>query len=118
MNSIKLAPLIVAGLLSWATPTQAHMTEECLVSIVKMDLSIAAVNRLYSAWMTGHLSGWTPQQLNKLKAQLDVAKAKKEAALPNLALCCAPGRSRPMPGCDGTLDPKYDQYDQYDLDTE
>ena len=91
------------------------MTEECLVSIVKMDLSSSATSRLFAAWLAADLRGKPPEQLNKLKAQLDVAIAKKKAALPNLILCCAPGLSRPAPGCDGAMDPNYDQYD---LDTD
>ena len=105
------APVVVAGMLVYAPPAQAHMTAECLTSIVKMDLSSNAVTRLFSTWMTGKLAGWAPDQVSKVKSQLDAAKTKKDAALSNLALCCAPGRPQPMPGCDGTLDPNYDRYD-------
>jgi len=110
-RAVSVSALNVAGLAFYAAPAQAHMTGECLTSIVRMNLSYSAVNRLFSAWKTGKLAGWTPEQLSKVKAQLDAAKAKKDAALPNLALCCAPGRPQPMPGCDGTLDPNYDRYD-------
>ena len=110
-RAVPVAALIIAGLALCGAPAQAHMTGECLTSIVKMNLSSSAVSRLFSAWMTGKLAGWSPEQLSKVKAQLDRAKAKKSAALPNLALCCAPGRSEPMPGCEGKLDPNYDRYE-------
>ena len=105
------APVVVAGILVYATPAQAHMTAECLTSIVKMNMSSTAVGRLYATWLTGKLAGWSPDHVSRVKAQLDAAVAKKDAALPNLILCCAPGRSHPIPGCDSTLDPNYDRYD-------
>ena len=111
MNSAKLTPFVVAGMLVYATPAQTHMTAECLTSILKMNLASTAVGRLYSTWLTGKLAGWTPKQLATLYGQLHTAKVKRDAAQQNLVLCCAPGRASPTPGCDGTLDPNYDRYD-------
>ena len=110
-RAVPVAASIVAGLVAYAVPAPAHMTAECLTSIAKMNMSSAAVSRLYSTWLTGKLAGWSPEHVSRVRAQLDAAVAKKDAALSNMALCCAPGRSRPMPGCDSTLDPNYDQYD-------
>ena len=103
--------LIIMSTLLYAAPVQAHMTAECLTSILKMVMSSSAVSRLYSGRMSGELAGFTPQELNKIDAQLNVALARRGTALSNLVLCCAPGHSRPLPGCDGTLDPNYDDYD-------
>ena len=103
--------ILSALLLSSANSAQAHMSKECLVSIVKLNLSTDAFRRLNTAWTMGKLLGLAPNELNKVKRQRDAAEARKKAALPNLALCCPPNRSRPVKGCDGSLSPNYDRYD-------
>lgn len=107
-RAILLAALV---LIAGAPAAAAHMTKECLVSIVKLNSSTDAVRRLNTAWVIGQLLGAPPKQLSNLKEQLGIAEDRKKAALPNIVLCCAPGRSHPLPGCDGTLDPDYDSYD-------
>lgn len=107
----RFALLTIAILFAHTAPAKAHITKECLISIVKLNLSTDAFRRLNTAWTMGQLLGLTPDELNRIKKQRDIADARKSAALPNLALCCAPGRSRPMSGCDGSLDQNYDRYD-------
>ena len=66
MNILRrFVPLLVVGLLTYTAPSQAHMTKECLVSIVKLNLSTDAFRRLNTAWVIGQLLGEPPSELNR-----------------------------------------------------
>ena len=80
------ALLIAAILFAYTEPAQAHMSKECLISIVKLNLSSDAARRLNTAWAIGQLLGLTFNELNKIKEQRDIAAARKNAALPNPSL--------------------------------
>ena len=106
----RFAFLIVAIPLSLAKPSHAHMTKECLFSIIKLDLTTDAFRRFNTSSAIGRIMGASPKDIAETEALRDAALARKDAELRNLVLCCAPGHPGPLPGCDGTLDPDYDSY--------
>ena len=64
----RFAFLLVAILLSHAKPSHAHMTKECLFSIIKLNLSIDAFRRFNTSSAIGQIMGASPEDVAATEA--------------------------------------------------